>query len=81
MSNTPKEYGKQAKVEAFEKRSQFGQQPSHPAPSPPASEYHSTASVDGEMEIGDSVSQVNQVRIFEAHSHVAFLDILRQFHT
>ena len=63
MSNMLKEYRKQAKAEALEKRSQFGQQPSHPAPSPPASEYHSTASVDGEMEIGDSVSQVNQLHI------------------
>ena len=61
MSNTLKEYRKQAKAEAIEKRSQSGQLQPHPAPSPPVSEYHSTASVDGETEIGDSASQVNQV--------------------
>ena len=66
MSNTLKEYRKQAKAEALEKRSQFGQQPSHPTASPPASEYHSTTSVDGDVEIGDSVSQVNQIPIFSA---------------
>ena len=60
MSSTLKEYRKQAKAEAIEKRSQSGQLQPHPAPSPPVSEYHSTASVDGETEIGDSASQVNQ---------------------
>ena len=64
MSNTLKEYRKQAKAEALEKRSQSGQLQPHPAPSPPVSEYHSTASVDGETEIGDSVSQVNHYLIY-----------------
>ena len=64
MSSTLKEYRRQAKAEAIEKRSQSGQLQPHPAPSPPVSEYHSTASVDGETEIGDSASQVNQFVTF-----------------
>ena len=64
MSSTLKEYRRQAKAEAIEKRSQSGQLQPHPAPSPPVSEYHSTASVDGETEIGDSASQVNQLYFF-----------------
>ena len=74
MSSTLKEYRKQAKAEAIEKRSQSGQLQPHPAPSPPVSEYHSTASVDGETEIGDSASQVNHLYIFFFRTKTRCLD-------